>query len=266
MPFTLSHAVAVLPLATGHPGRVLVPAALVIGSMVPDLPYFIPPQRGGTWSHAASGPVTIDLVMGLVVLAVWQFLLYRPLVDFAPRWVGERLPEMRPIRGVGWFWAAVSVVIGASTHVLLDSFFHPDRWATTQVAALNAYAGPLPVYEWLQFGLGVLGLIILAGWATAHLRAARPRPRVSMITPGQRRLAWLLTAAAFGGAMAANAMLGLLQGLRLEYLAFQAVTSAISLTAATGILVCLVWQVAVRTSVGARAGERPADRVEHGPG
>jgi hypothetical protein len=214
--------------------------------MVPDLPYFLPPQRGGTWSHAASGPVTIDLVMGLVVLAAWQFLLYRPLVDFAPRWVGERLPEMRPIRGVGWFWAAVSVVIGAGTHVLLDSFTQRD--------------------EWLQLGLGVLGLIILAGWATAHLRAARPRPRVSMITPGQRRLAWLLTAAAFGGAMAVNAMLGLLQGLRLEYLAFQAVTGAISLAAATGTLLCLIWQAAARTSVGARAGERPADRVEHGPG
>ena len=29
MPFTLSHAVAVLPLATGRPGRRLVPAGLV---------------------------------------------------------------------------------------------------------------------------------------------------------------------------------------------------------------------------------------------
>ena len=89
MPFTISHAAAVLPLATGRPGRVLVPAALVIGSMVPDLPYFIPPYRGGSWSHAASGPVTIDLVLGLVVLVVWQLLLYRPLVDFAPRLGGR---------------------------------------------------------------------------------------------------------------------------------------------------------------------------------
>ncbi len=265
MPFTVSHAAAVLPLATGRPGRVLVPAALVIGSMVPDLPYFIPPYRGGSWSHAASGPVTIDLIMGLVVLVVWQLLLYRPLVDFAPRWVGERLPEPRPIRRVGWLWAAVSVVIGAGTHVLLDSFTHPDRWGTIRLAALNAYAGPLPVYEWLQFALGVLGLIILAGWATSRLRAAQPRPLVSMISTGQRRLAWLLTATVFLGAMAVNAILGLLQGLRLEYVAFQAVTGAMSLAAATGIVLCLIWQLAARTSV-ARPSERPADRVEHGPG
>ena len=70
-----------------------------------------------------------------------------------------------------------------------------------------------------------------------------------MISTGQRRLAWLLTATVLLGAMAVNAILGLLQGLRLEYVAFQAVTGAMSLAAATGIVLCLVWQLAARTSV-----------------
>ncbi|MEE2045837.1 DUF4184 family protein, partial [Nocardiopsis tropica] len=38
MPFTLSHVAAVLPLARTR----LPPAALVVGSVVPDLPYYLP--------------------------------------------------------------------------------------------------------------------------------------------------------------------------------------------------------------------------------
>jgi len=37
MPFTLAHPAAVLPLFRGP----LVPAALVVGAVAPDLPYFL---------------------------------------------------------------------------------------------------------------------------------------------------------------------------------------------------------------------------------
>lgn len=164
MPFTVSHAVAVLPLATGRPGRELWPAALVIGSMVPDLPYFVPPHRGSNWSHAASGPVTIDLALGLLVFALWVLVLRRPLVDLAPRWLADRLPPPRSPSAVGWVQAGVSVVIGALTHVVWDSFTHPRRWGTDHLATLNRGLGPLPAYEWLQYGSGVLGLLALTVW------------------------------------------------------------------------------------------------------
>ncbi len=55
MPFTVSHVAAVLPLAVGRSGRTLVPTALVIGSIVPDLPYFVPPYRGSDWTHPRTG-------------------------------------------------------------------------------------------------------------------------------------------------------------------------------------------------------------------
>lgn len=67
MPFTISHVVAVLPLTTGRAGRVLVPGALVIGSLVPDLPYFVPPHLGTAWSHSALGPVTVDFGWGVAL-------------------------------------------------------------------------------------------------------------------------------------------------------------------------------------------------------
>jgi Domain of unknown function (DUF4184) len=88
MPFTISHAVAVLPL-----GRLrwLVPGALVVGAWIPDLPYFVP-VVSSRWTHAASGPFTIDLVLGLVVFAMWRLLLQPGLSALAPRWAGQRLP------------------------------------------------------------------------------------------------------------------------------------------------------------------------------
>lgn len=140
MPFTVSHALAVLPLAAGRPGRRLVPAALVIGSMVPDLPYFVPPHRGSGWSHAATGPVTIDLVLGSLVFAGWRLVVRQPLVDLAPGWLAGRLPTAGLTPRI-WGWAALSVVLGSITHVVWDTFTHRDRWGTNHVGVLNDPSG-----------------------------------------------------------------------------------------------------------------------------
>ena len=230
-----------LPLAVGRPGRRLVPAALVIGSMVPDLPYFLPPDRGSDWTHAASGPFTVDLVLGMIVLVVWHFVLYRPLCDFAPRWVSERLPERAELRGRRWGWAAVSVIIGALTHVVLDTFTHPGRLGTSQVGILTSYFGPFPAYRWFQFGLGAVGLIILLAWAGHWLAQAPMRPVPTAITVGQRRLGWVIVLAVFIGSVAATTVRGLNWGLPLEAGAFQVATGSIGLTALAVLVVCLAW-------------------------
>ena len=230
-----------LPLAIGRPGRRLVPAALVIGSMVPDLPYFVPIHRGSDWTHAAYGPFTIDLVLGMAVLAVWHLVLYRPLCDFAPWWISERLPERSELSGARWGWAAVSVTIGALTHVVLDTFTHPGRLGTTQVGVLTGYLGPLPVYKWFQFGLGALGLIILVGWAGHWLARAPMRPVPTAITVAHRRLAWLLVLAVFIGSVVVLAVRGFIVELTLEAAAFEVVTGSMGLTALAVLLLCLAW-------------------------
>jgi hypothetical protein len=231
----------VLPLAVGRPGRRLVPAALVIGSMVPDLPYFVPRLGGSGWTHAAYGPFTIDLVLGMAVLVVWHLVLYRPLCDFAPWCVSERLPERSELTGARWGWACVSVVIGALTHVVLDTFAHPGRLGTTQVGVLTSYLGPLPLYRWFQLGLGALGLIILLAWAGHWLARAPMRPVPTALTVVQRRLGWLLVLAVFMGSVLVLALRGLRLELSLEAAAFKVVTGSMGLTALAVLVICLAW-------------------------
>jgi Domain of unknown function (DUF4184) len=53
----------------------LVPSALVIGSMIPDLPYFILLPVDARATHTILGAGTVDVVFGLVVFCLWQALL-----------------------------------------------------------------------------------------------------------------------------------------------------------------------------------------------
>ena len=172
VPFTPSHVVAILPLVTGRRANLFDPAALTTGAMVPDLPYFVPPYVGARWTHAWSGPVTVDLVLGLVLLAVWRAA--RPgLVDLAPDWLRSRLRALPPVGG--WGRAAWSVALGAVTHVVWDSFSHPHRWGTEHVSWLSHLHGPLAGYKWVQYGSGGVGLLVLGVWFVCWVSRTRAR-------------------------------------------------------------------------------------------
>ena len=157
------------------------------------------------------------------------------------------------------------MVLGSYTHVLLDAFTHPNRWGTTRLAWLNAMIGPLPAHKWLQYGLGVLGLLVLAVWAVVWVDAARPRPTTdSRLTPGQRGAAWLTVLVVLVASAAVIGVSGLRDGLPTEEVAIAVVTGSMSVTAAAAICLCLLWQVDARLDRGAR--QSPADGAQRRPG
>jgi hypothetical protein len=80
MPFTGSHPAAVLPLI----GTPLPSSALVIGSMSPDLPYYLPLTTASWPTHTAVGIVGIDLLLGGSAWLLWHGLLSAPALDHAP--------------------------------------------------------------------------------------------------------------------------------------------------------------------------------------
>jgi len=184
VPFTLAHPAAVLPLRRI---RKLRTAPLVIGALIPDLPYYLPGGlRLRSETHTLEGSVTICPLLGIAAL-VAVFVLRTPLTALLPeraRWLCLRAlaPLSRPRE---WLVAPLAIVLGVWTHLLWDSFTHSGGWMVHRVAALSApvtigpYTGT--VCHVLQYLSSVLGLVVLAVWylrlpAPPHERRKGARP------------------------------------------------------------------------------------------
>lgn len=81
----MSHPAAVLPLRRLPFLAELPLAPLVIASMVPDVPMFVPGRGGYGLTHSLLGIVTVDVLVTLVLLLLWDRLVRDSLVDLSPR-------------------------------------------------------------------------------------------------------------------------------------------------------------------------------------
>lgn len=185
MPFTLAHPALVLPLRrTGLPMT-----ALVVGAMVPDVPRIVGQAEVKAWTHSAAGVVTVDLVLGLAVLALWHWFYRPPVVDLAPDPWRDRMPERSPTGAQAWALSVPALVVGAATHVVWDSFTHEDGWGVRRVGLLqDVYAGH-PGYSWAQYGTSVVGLLAVGVAAVVALDRLppgppKPAPAVTRWAPG----------------------------------------------------------------------------------
>ncbi|WP_404960715.1 DUF4184 family protein [Streptomyces sp. 147326] len=192
MPFTLSHAAAVLPAIrrTGRARGPLVASALVLGSFAPDTFYFTDAIVGGvmaygSFTHSLPGVFTLDAVLTAALVGCW-LLLREPLIALLPRgwrgrvhafvrgehWSARRLPAL-----AAWFYA--SAVVGSLTHVVWDSFTHGDRWGTNALPELEEpLAFGLPLYSYLQYGTSAVAACALLWFTVTALRRlpASPAP------------------------------------------------------------------------------------------
>jgi hypothetical protein len=182
VPFTASHPAAVIPFF----GTRLVPSALVIGSMIPDLPYYLPLRISSVVTHSGVGIVTVDIALGALVFVLWVAWIAPAAVALSPASLRDRLAPSLPVapahhaRSVPAALLVLgSLAIGAFTHVAWDAFTHPGRWGTRHIAWLAAEHGPLAGYRWLQYASGIVGAAVIAGAAVAWWRRT---PR----SPGQR--------------------------------------------------------------------------------
>jgi uncharacterized protein DUF4184 len=181
MPFTLTHPAAILPMARGP----LVASALVMGSMAPDLPYYVslpwidPSHTLLTRTHHISSLLWLDLLIALVMLLVFHLLLKRPLVALLPQAAAERVwPSAdgfvwRRADAAGWI--VLSVVIGAATHVVWDR--------------LGELSGDSMAPK-VDVAFAMIGLALILSWTWRWWRVTRPRP----IPADLILVAWLRTA------------------------------------------------------------------------
>lgn len=251
MPFTGSHAAAVLPFAR----RPFVGSALVIGSMVPDLPYYLPfPLRVGVRWHSAVGVVTADLVAGVVLFVVWHALLAAPAVAVAPEPVRERVAGLtRGLRAhlspAAAALVAVSVVIGAATHVGWDAFTHEGRWGVERVGMLREQVGPFPGHQWAQYASSVLGAVALLGFLARWWRSA-PLGPPAVPAVGRRTRVWVVGVLAVAAGLGSLRSLGpLLEGtIGVRRAVFESITGAGGAAGALAMVLAVCWHLARRSA------------------
>ncbi|MYX13067.1 DUF4184 family protein [Streptomyces sp. SID8374] len=190
MPFTLSHAAAVLPAVrrNGTARWGLFPSALVAGSFAPDVTYFadtvIPgAMRFGDFTHTFLGVVTVNVLIAAALVAVWA-ALREPLVALVPVRVRGRVHAF--VRGQRWTresfgphaWLVFvgSAALGAATHVVWDAFTHHSRWGTELLPVLNRSVGGFPLYQFAQYGSSAAALAVLVRFVATGLRRAAANP------------------------------------------------------------------------------------------
>ncbi|WP_171089226.1 DUF4184 family protein [Usitatibacter rugosus] len=182
MPWTLAHAAAVVPLQRWSRGRLSF-AGLVAGSMAPDMPYYLLRFDLGQFAHTPAGTVLACVPLGLIALLL-LYALREPLVFALPQphraaWsaaLDPRAPLLasptpllgRPAMGVAVL--ALSILLGAWTHIAWDACTHGTGWVVEQLPFLQQ---PFPgttigLYHGLQELSTIVGTAVLVvvyrGW------------------------------------------------------------------------------------------------------
>lgn len=263
MPFTPSHAVVALPFVRTP----LVPAAIAIGAMTPDLPLFL---RGTPLTYQATHTnVLLSTVIALGLLALWYAVLRPAVRELSPDALARRLPaewDGPPAFGrtgggartrsrlVVALLVAVSLLLGVLSHIAWDAFTHEDRWGLRLIPALTDQWGPLPGYKWLQHGSSIVALVILAVYGARWLSRRAPVASVTrVLPPGVRRawwvslpialvVAWLIGLAVYGPLTASWTA---------QHLAYRVLPPACAVWGVLTLVLCLVIVLVRRR--GARA-------------
>jgi hypothetical protein len=226
MPFTFAHPAAVLPLRRRFKWLQTVP--LIVGSVAPDLPYFIPGRLNRVMleTHTFSGSVWVDIPIGMAVL-LFGFLFRRPLVALLrPRARALCLQAVEHFKDqpLHWLLAPLAILVGTWTHLIWDSFTHDNGWMVRRVAVLSApitlgdYTGSL--CHVLQYVSSLAGLLIMTIW---YLRLPTPRiepPAVGTMSSSGRTALLMLVAvagASIGGYKAALMAMDGLSNYRVIY-------------------------------------------------
>ena len=200
MPFTPVHTLAAVPLSRfwSRPGSF---SALVIGSMVPDWPLFVPVGPQYATTHSVSGLFTACLPLGLGIAFFYQAALKQALYELLPEPLRARLacylaaPVIR--RADTLAVLAVAVLLGSASHIVWDAFTHRGAWGVALVPSLAdvwVRAGTLHVagYAVLQLGFSLLGLPLLFLLVARWYRRADPVAVAPSSLARPLRVSWVL--------------------------------------------------------------------------
>jgi len=157
----------------------------VVGSVSPDIGYYVGRFDLAAIAHTSLGLLIVCLPTGLVLFALVR-VLHRPVANLLPEPHRSALlsvpqvPRLTTLPVV--FAAAVSIIIGAMTHNAWDSFTHSAGYMVAKLPLLGiGVFGNMNVrvYELLQHGSTLVGLVVVV---VAYVKWLK-RVQVNRVTP-----------------------------------------------------------------------------------
>ncbi|NEZ54379.1 DUF4184 family protein [Leptolyngbyaceae cyanobacterium CCMR0082] len=158
MPYTPAHTIVAAPLWYLSQKRLPLPP-LIIGCMAPDLPYFLYLNPIYSPGHSISGLITHAVPQGLLALGLWYLWLEKSTLTLF-----GLAPSKRQV-SLSWLGLVIlSLWLGAATHSFLDATSHEWGWFVQRFAGLRYPLGGLPIFKWVQYGGGAMGLTAILSW------------------------------------------------------------------------------------------------------
>ena len=154
------------------------------GSIAPDFEFFLRLTPNRLIGHTWAGIFIFCLPVGATLLLLFHFILKRPLIALMPNYHHERLihfARSHPFyasRRLGNI--ALSIILGAVTHLVWDSFTHPDGWFPIHIPLLSGTLfeihgiGTVRVYFAAQYLTSLAGIIALLYWYRKWLAGLKP--------------------------------------------------------------------------------------------
>jgi hypothetical protein len=203
MPFTISHAAAVLPLR--KISRLKLPlSGLICGSMAPDFVYyFFGNDQLSEFSHSVIGSILFCLPAGFFALLFIQYFK-NEICALIPNPHSDALKSdwlnLNARNDLLW----VSIFFGAWTHIIWDEFTHEDRFFTSRIGwlRLELIPGHLKVYMFLQYFCSAAGLIYCAAIYLKWWRSQTKQSPFQLRFHSRLQMIYWLLAPAFALAMA----------------------------------------------------------------
>ncbi|WP_141500701.1 DUF4184 family protein [Paenibacillus luteus] len=162
MPYTLAHPLFAAPLRKIFPYLSL--TGLILGSMGPDMEYFIAMQPFQTIGHSFAGFLLLVLPMCVAFALAFHKIIKPSLPDLLPNFGVIRAYASflnRPwhlSKGKDWLRFIISLYIGFLTHVFVDHFTHSSGWFVQRLPFLQSLIMGDYVYHILQMSFSLLGL------------------------------------------------------------------------------------------------------------
>ncbi len=199
MPFTLAHAAAAYPFRRTR----LVLSALIFGTFAPDLEFFLRFAPKGPFGHSTRGLFLFCLPVAFGCFWIFHDIVKEPLAALMPRDLRERIvPGIYPMslrRPLQLLLICASILIGATTHILWDSFTHATFWPGRHFTFLQEtfvlpVVGVVHTYKLLQYASTIFGLVVVFFWLRHWMRTApvQVNPAGSSVPAHQARIARIL--------------------------------------------------------------------------